>query len=189
MRVAVFGEFASALGRPLVLLRTRASCAASGLPGPPGGASELRPRLLEVGVEGLEGRTAERHESLLAALAEHAQPAGASIQGVLGNGHELAHAQPGAVEHLEHRAVAQPERIRARRGLDQRGGLLGPQYLRQRTIEPGTREPFGRILAERPGMVVEAACRLGMGEPDRARALLDELPPDDPDACEIRSRL
>ena len=86
---------------------------------------------------------AERHQALLRALAHRAHHASVEVHFEGLQRHQLGHAQPGGVEQLEHRAVAQAHgRGRVRRG-EQRFDVR----LRQRFRE--ARRALGRIELER----------------------------------------
>jgi hypothetical protein len=99
-----------------------------------GGTTPLqqpRTRLLEVAVERLERRLAERHQPLPSPLAEHAEQTAPAIDGTEGQGHELAHAEPRPVEDLEHRAVAQRQRVLALHRRQQAFDVRAREHARQ----------------------------------------------------------
>ena len=83
-------------------------------------ASQLGPRARQVGVDGLQGVGADRHEPLLAALAAQQHGAVDPVEVVDVEPDGLGDPGAGAVEHLEQGPVAQRQR-RARRRRRPRG--------------------------------------------------------------------
>ncbi len=77
----------------------------------------------EVSANGLGSGSSERHEPLLPALAEDADDALLERDARLLEPGGLRHAQPGAVEELDERAVAKRPRRRPDGGVDQPLGL------------------------------------------------------------------
>ena len=65
-----------------------------------------RATLAEVALQRLASRLSQRCDALLASLARDAQEARACIQGRQRQLHQLAHAEPRAIEHLEHGVIA-----------------------------------------------------------------------------------
>ena len=88
-------------------------------------AVEMRAAEREVAANGLGGRSSERYEPLLPALAEDANDALLERDARLFEPGRLRHAQPGAVEELDERAVAKRARGRPDGGVDESLGLGG----------------------------------------------------------------
>ncbi len=109
-------------------------------------AVEVRAAQREVAAHGLGRGTAERHDPLLVALAEHAHDARVEVDGRLLQPERLRHAQPGAVEQLHQRAIAHRPRLRAVRRLDQPLGLGRGQGAGQRSRPPRRLQGGGRVL-------------------------------------------
>jgi hypothetical protein len=89
-------------------------------------------------VDGATGGGAVGHRALLAPLAEHPHDAALVVDVVDVEADQLAHPDPGGVEELEHRHVAQ---ARGRAvvgeiggGPDQRLGLVGAEHRRERLV-------------------------------------------------------
>jgi hypothetical protein len=89
----------------------------------PVAAVEVRPAEGEVAAHRLGGRTTQRNEALLAALAEHAHDAVLECDAVLLEPDGLGDPEPGAVEELHQGPVAQRARRRADGGVDETLGL------------------------------------------------------------------
>ena len=116
------------------------STASSGRPAAPPPRSP-RPTLLHPYAPGGGGGTPEGHGPLLAALAEHPGHVALAVQVVDVEPDQLAHPDPGGVEELEHRHVAQPDRAAVVGVLGCRahqfGRLVGAQHRRQRAVRLG----------------------------------------------------
>ena len=86
---------------------------------------EMRPAECEVPAHGLGGGAAERNESLLATLSEHAYHTLLDGDTVLLQPDGLRHTEARAVHELHERSIAQGPRHRPRRCVDQPLGLRG----------------------------------------------------------------
>ena len=91
---------------------------------------EVRPPQREVAPHRLRSRPPERHEPLLAALAEHPHDALLDGDAALLEPDGLRDTQPGAVEELDERAVAKSTRRGSRCSVDQPFRLRGRQCAR-----------------------------------------------------------
>ena len=94
------------------------------------------------------GGRGNRHDAPFAALAAHAQLAAVGVPVAHPQRGELAHAQPGAVEELEQRAVAQPRARGARAGRRPRPALSQSsrrERRRQAPLSLGPGQTLGRI--------------------------------------------
>ena len=86
---------------------------------------EMRAAERQIAANGLSGRSTERHEALLAALAEHADDALLDRHAPFLESGCLRHAEPRAVEQLHERPIAKRAWRRADRGIDESLGLGG----------------------------------------------------------------
>ena len=86
----------------------------------------------EVAADGFCGRAPERHEALLATLAEHAHDALLDRDAALLEPGRLGDTEAGAVEELHERAVAEGARRRSDSGVDEPLGLGRRECARQR---------------------------------------------------------
>ena len=86
----------------------------------------------EVATEGVRCLAPDRHDPFLASLAEGANEPVLEIDGLTVEPDRFAHAQPGAVEELAERAVAEVSRRRPRGGVEQALDLRGRERARQR---------------------------------------------------------
>ena len=86
----------------------------------------------EIAADGLGGRAAERNETLLAALSQHADDALLDRDAALLEPRGLRDAQPGSVEQLHERAVAERARRRADGGVDESLRLRRRECARER---------------------------------------------------------
>ena len=105
---------------------------------------------------------AERHEAFLVALAAHPDRALAQVHLLGAQAHELGHAQPGGVEQLDHRLVAQPGRLAYVGRREQRFHFGLGERLRQRARQlrrVDQRGRVGRDRAEPQAQPVEVAQR------------------------------
>src|SRR5438034_4983353 len=84
----------------------------------PAAAVEVRPAAGEVAAQGLGGRTPDRHDPLLAALAETADEALVERDAALLEADGLRDSQARAVEELDQSSVAEVARLGSRGGLD-----------------------------------------------------------------------
>src|SRR5438552_15493162 len=91
----------------------------------PVAAVEVRPPAGEIPAKGLDRLAADGDDALLRALAEGADEPLLEIDGRAVEPDRLAHAQPGAVEELDERAVSERARRGPVRGLDQPFHLAG----------------------------------------------------------------
>src|SRR6266481_3448755 len=125
-----------------------------------------------VGGEGAERRPPDRHDPLLASLAEDAEQAGVLVHVLPVEADELAHAQPRGVEHLEERAAAQPgERVAARRG-EQPVDVVERQVRGQLAARLRRGDAEGRVGGEPPPVGEEAEEPAHRGELARDRRAL-----------------
>ena len=111
---------------------------------------ERRSPAREVGGHGVARHASDRHEPLLAALAEHPDGRVFEVDVVDVQTHELRHAQTRTVEELEDRPVARRRRGRVPGRLDDRRDLLDGERVRQRSGEPGTHDARGRVVVHDP---------------------------------------
>ncbi len=95
-------------------------------------AVEVRAAESEVPAYGFRCRAAERHEALLSALPEHPDDALLDSDAALLEPDGLGHAEPGAVQELDERTVAQRARRSARGGVDQSLRLRRRERARER---------------------------------------------------------
>ncbi len=84
---------------------------------------EVRTAECEVAANGFGGRPPERHEALLATLAEHAHDSLLDRDAALLEPGRLRHTEACAVEELHERAIAEGARRRSDRGVDEPLGL------------------------------------------------------------------
>src|SRR5207248_4067513 len=103
----------------------------------------------EIAAQCVDRLAADRHDALLRALPDAAHEPAVEVDRAALEPHGLAHAQPGAVEQLDERAVAQRPRRRALRGLDEPLGLAGRQRARQRSPAPWELELGRRVVRAR----------------------------------------
>src|SRR4051794_9218959 len=97
---------------------------------------EERPPVGEVAAERVRGLVRERDDPLLRALSDHADETPLEVDCSLLERKRLADPQPGAVEELDERAVAEGAWRRTRRRLDQPQRLAGGERPRQRPAPP-----------------------------------------------------
>src|SRR6185436_16023543 len=105
---------------------------------------------------------ADRDDPLLAPLADAGEVLLVQMQIRLAHTDELGDAQPGGIEQLDHRAVADAERRRYVRLRDQRVDLFTRQELRQRRPRAWRPQIVSRVAVEPPvddQEAVEAAHR------------------------------
>ncbi|SVJ78689.1 Uncharacterised protein [Klebsiella pneumoniae] len=150
--------------------------------GPP--AEQVAAGLAQVAFEPADGFLAERHQALLAALAEHLDHALAQVDLLQGQADQFADPQAAGIQHFEHGAIAQAQRVvdfrRRQQCLDVRfgegfrqrlaqlrqvhlqGGILGDQAVAQAIAIEATQageEARGRAglvaLLQAPGQVIE----------------------------------
>src|SRR6266511_5147477 len=88
-------------------------------------AVEVRAAAGEVAAQGLDGLTADRHDALLVPLADAADEPLVERDAALVERDGLGDAQPGSVEELDERAIAEVARARPGRRVDQPLGLAG----------------------------------------------------------------
>ena len=93
---------------------------------------EERAAAREIPAQGRDRLASDRHDALLRALADAADEPRVEVDARLVQPDRLTHAEPGAVEELDQRAVAQRARCRPRRGFDEALRLAGRQRARQR---------------------------------------------------------
>ena len=107
---------------------------------------ERGPALLQVAGQPCRGLVADRHEALLAALAEAGEVTALEVEVLLAETDHFRHAQPRRVEQLDQRAVAQAARLRDVRRAKQAIDFICRQEFRQRL--PGSRRAHvgGRIV-------------------------------------------
>ncbi len=129
------------------------------------GAGQHRPRCVEIAPDRLDGLLAQRHEALLAALAEHADHT--HVEGHLRElqPDELGDPQARRVERFQHRLVAQRERGLARADAEQRLDLRLAQVLRQPPRQPRRAHPQGRIDRDPAPLHLEAVEAAHGGQP------------------------
>src|SRR3954452_6935242 len=92
---------------------------------------EIRPPAREIPPQRLDRLAPDRHDALLRALAGAADDALLEVDTVLRQSDGLAHAEPGAVEELDERPVAQGARRGSCCGLDEALRLTGRERPRQ----------------------------------------------------------
>ena len=102
-----------------------------------------------VAAERVDGLAADRDDALLRALADRADEPPLEVDRRAVETDGLAHAEAGAVEQLDERAVAQRARRRAGRGLDQPLDLAGRERLRQRAPAARQLELGGGVVGAR----------------------------------------
>ena len=140
---------------------------------------EERPAPAEVAAERVGGATPQRDDPFLAALADRAHEPLLEVDAAALEPDGLAHAEPGAVQQLDERSVAQVARGRARGGLDQALGLARRERSRQAAGALGRGDVRSRILLGGSDQHAMAEERARRGEPagDRrgGKALSAEL--------------
>ena len=123
-------------------------------------AVEVRPPAREVAAQGGDRGATDRHDALLAALADHAHEPVVEVDARLVESDGLRDTQPCAVEQLHERLVAQRPRLRPGGGVDQPFCLAGRERLGQWLGAPGQLDARGRVVvarAEQLLVAVEAA--------------------------------
>ena len=115
--------------------------------GAPAAASAARRR--RTGVTARRGGRAHRHHALLVALADAAHDPALHVDVALAQADQLAHAQAAAVQELEGREVALPQRPGGHDGGEDRLDLLDGEHARQllRALGRAQRAPRGRPRA------------------------------------------
>ena len=134
-------------------------------------AVEVRAAHGEVAAQRLGGRAAERHDPLLAALAERAHEPALDVHRGPVEADRLGDAQAGAVEQLDERAVAHRPRRHADGGVDQALDLGGGERARQPARAPGELQVGGGVVGARPEqeLVPEEGADGGDAAGDRRR--------------------
>src|SRR5438270_3003385 len=87
---------------------------------------------MQISLERVHCQISQQYQSLLRSLPDDLDGAPSPINLIDAQSKELAHAQTGSIEHLEHAAVTQPQGRAGVRRLDQPLDLLHAQHLRQR---------------------------------------------------------
>ena len=108
-------------------------------------------------VERFRGRMAEGNRALLAALAEHPDHVAVAVEVVDVETDQLTDPDPGGIEQLEHRHVAQSDRAAVvgelGRRPDQVASLVGTQHRRQRPVRPWRTQGGAGVSLRQPGPV------------------------------------
>src|SRR3954452_7860820 len=132
---------------------------------------EERPAPGDVAPERLGGVAADRDDPLLPALAEHADEAAVEVDARPVEADCLRDTEPGAVEELDERLVAERARRGAGRRLDQPLRLAGGERLRERLRAPRELDGGCRVVlaGAEELLVAEEAARGGRTPCDRRR--------------------
>src|SRR5687768_14067908 len=118
-----------------------------------------RPQLAHVDGRGADRGPADGHEALLASLAEDAEESLVEKQISHAERDPLGDAESRAVGQLEHRAVAEGERLVERRRRDEARHLVRREDVGQRAPPAGALEPLARIADHVPLAEQEAEVR------------------------------
>ena len=142
---------------------------------------EVRPAAGQVAAQRLGGGAPHRHGPLAVPLADHADDPVLEVDAASEEPDRLGHAQPGAVEQLDERLVAQGAGGGAGRRLDQALRLAGRERLRQRPRAARQRHAGRRVVgagAEQLQVAEEAAGRrVAAGDRRSGEAVRPELRP------------
>ena len=117
---------------------------------------EERAAARQVAAQCLRRMTADRHDALLPALADHAHEAVVEVDAGALEADRLGDAKAGAVQQFDERLVAERARLRPCGGLDQAYGLAGRERLRQLLRAPRQRYRSSRIVEARAEQLLVA---------------------------------
>ena len=107
---------------------------------------EVGPAAREVAAERLGGGPPDRHDAFLVSLADDSHGTVLEVDAAADEADRLGHAQPGAVEELDERLVAERARRRAGGRVDQAFGLAGREGLREGLRPPRQRHARRRVV-------------------------------------------
>ncbi len=132
---------------------------------------EVGPAAGQIPAHRVGGVAADRHDALLAALAGHPHEPVVEVDAALFEPDRLRDAQPGAVQQLDERLVAQVARLRSLRGVDQALRLAGRERLRERLRPARQLHGRGGVVVARAEqlLVAEEAARRRCSSRDRRR--------------------